>query len=178
MTSIIALGMVVLLISVTMGVAIYSRRWSRTSSEFFVAGQNISWLQNALALTGDYLSAASFLGVAGAIAVLGIDKTWDGLGYFGGYIVLLALLAVPLRKVGRFTTPEILTTRFPGCKSLRIGGMMGAVVISTFYVVPQMIGAGALLQLLLGWDYTFAVLVIGVIVIAYVTTGGLSLIHI
>ncbi|NLX47921.1 MAG: cation acetate symporter [Euryarchaeota archaeon] len=173
MTSVVTLLIVVALIAVSLGVAVYTRRSARTSSEFYVAGQNISWLQNALALTGDYLSAASFLGVAGAIAIFGIDKTWDGLGYFGGYIVLLALLAVPLRKVGKFTTSEILTTRFKGSKSLRFGGMMGAVVISTFYVVPQIVGAGALLQLLLGWNFTFSVLVIGALVIAYVTTGGM-----
>ncbi len=173
MTSIVAMSLVIGLIAVSIGVAIYSRRWSRTSSEFYVAGQNISWAQNALALTGDYLSAASFLGVAGAIAVLGIDKTWDGLGYFGGYIVLLALLAVPLRKVGKFTTSEVLTSRFKGSRSLRFGGMAGAVVISTFYVVPQIVGAGALLQLLMGWSYTLAVIIVGVLVIAYVTTGGM-----
>jgi len=173
MTSAIAMIIVIGLIALSMGVAVFTRRSARTSSEFYVAGQNISWLQNALALTGDYLSAASFLGVAGAIAIFGIDKTWDGLGYFGGYIVLLTLLAVPLRKVGKYTTSEILTTRFEGSKSLRLGGMLGAVVISTFYVVPQIVGAGALLQLLLGWDYTFSVLVIGVLVIAYVTTGGM-----
>lgn len=173
MTSVIAMIIVIGLIALSMGVAVFTRRSARTSSEFYVAGQNISWLQNALALTGDYLSAASFLGVAGAIAIFGIDKTWDGLGYFGGYIVLLTLLAVPLRKVGKYTTSEILTTRFEGSKSLRLGGMLGAVVISTFYVVPQIVGAGALLQLLLGWDYTFSVLVIGVLVIAYVTTGGM-----
>ncbi len=173
MTSVIAMIIVIGLIALSMGVAVFTRRSARTSSEFYVAGQNISWLQNALALTGDYLSAASFLGVAGAIAIFGIDKTWDGLGYFGGYIVLLTLLAVPLRKVGKYTTSEILTTRFEGSKSLRFGGMLGAVVISTFYVVPQIVGAGALLQLLLGWDYTFSVLVIGVLVIAYVTTGGM-----
>lgn len=173
MTSVVALIIVVALIAVSLGVAINTRRSARTSSEFYVAGQNISWLQNALALTGDYLSAASFLGVAGAIAIFGIDKTWDGLGYFGGYIVLLALLAVPLRKVGKYTTSEILTTRFKGSRSLRFGGMMGAVVISTFYVVPQIVGAGALLQLLMGWNFTFSVLVIGALVIAYVTTGGM-----
>ena len=173
MTSIISLAIVIGLVVLSLSVAIYTRRSARTSSEFYVAGQNISWLQNALALTGDYLSAASFLGVAGAIAIFGIDKTWDGLGYFGGYIVLLALLAVPLRKVGKYTTAEILTTRFKGSKSLRFGGMMGAVVISTFYVVPQIVGAGALLQLLMGWNYTFSVVVIGVLVISYVTTGGM-----
>jgi len=173
MTSAVAMILVVGLIALSLGVAVYTRRSARTSSEFYVAGQNISWLQNALALTGDYLSAASFLGVAGAIAIFGIDKTWDGLGYFGGYIVLLALLAVPLRKVGKYTTSEILTTRFKGSKSLRFGGMMGAVVISTFYVVPQIVGAGALLQLLMGWNFTFSVLIIGVLVIAYVTTGGM-----
>ncbi|PTD94744.1 cation acetate symporter [archaeon SCG-AAA382B04] len=173
MAALVPLLIVLILVGITLGIAWYSRRWTRTTSEFYIAGQKISWIQNALALTGDYLSAASFLGVAGAIAVLGIDKTWDAMGYFGGYIVLLALLAVPLRKIGKFTAPEILTTRFEESKFLRTGGMLGSVVISGFYVVPQLVGAGALLQLLLGWEYVFAEIVIGALVITYVTLGGM-----
>ncbi|MFA7342302.1 MAG: hypothetical protein WCY65_03950, partial [Candidatus Methanomethylophilaceae archaeon] len=153
MASAITLAFVFGLIGVSLGVAIYSRRYSRTASEFYVAGRKISWLQNSLALTGDYLSAASFLGVAGAIAVLGIDKAWDGLGYFGGYIILLLLLAVPLRKIGKYTAPDALTTRFKDNRAIRMSAMVSVVIISTFYVIPQMVGAGALLQLLVGWDY-------------------------
>ncbi len=169
----VALSIVLGLVAVSLLVAIYSRRYSRTAAEFYVAGRKISWLQNSLALTGDYLSAASFLGVAGAIAVVGIDKAWDGIGYFGGYIVLLLLLAVPLRKIGKFTAPEALTTRFTGNRAIRFSAMFSVVLISTFYIIPQFIGAGALLQLLLGWDYVFSLLVIGVIVISYVAIGGM-----
>lgn len=173
MTSAVTLAFVFGLIGVSLGVAVYSRRYARTASEFYVAGQKISWLQNSLALTGDYLSAASFLGVAGAIAVLGIDKAWDGLGYFGGYIILLLLLAVPLRKIGKYTAPDALTTRFKGNRTIRFSAMISVVIISTFYVIPQMVGAGALLQLLVGWDYTFSVIVIGLLVITYVAVGGM-----
>ncbi|WGI17404.1 cation acetate symporter [Methanonatronarchaeum sp. AMET-Sl] len=171
--NIVALTIVLALVTITIGVAWYSRRWTRTTSEFYVAGQKISWVQNALALTGDYLSAASFLGVTGAIAILGIDRTWDAIGYFGGYIVLLALLAVPLRKVGKFTASEILTTRFRASKTVRTSAMIGSTVISSFYIVPQLVGAGALMQILLGWDYVISVLIIGVIVITYVVMGGM-----
>ncbi|OUJ19084.1 Na+(or H+)/acetate symporter ActP [Methanonatronarchaeum thermophilum] len=171
--NVIALSIVLVLVSITIGIAWYSRRWTRTTSEFYVAGQKISWVQNALALTGDYLSAASFLGVTGAIAILGIDRTWDAIGYFGGYIVLLALLAVPLRKVGKFTASEILTTRFRASKTVRTSAMLGSTIISSFYIVPQLVGAGALMQILLGWDYVFSVLIIGTIVIIYVVMGGM-----
>ncbi|MGE4274500.1 MAG: cation acetate symporter [Candidatus Methanomethylophilaceae archaeon] len=173
MASAITLAFVFGLIGVSLGVAIYSRRFSRTASEFYVAGRKISWLQNALALTGDYLSAASFLGVAGAIAVLGIDKAWDGLGYFGGYIILLLLLAVPLRKIGKYTAPDALTTRFKDNRAIRLSAMVSVVIISTFYVIPQMVGAGALLQLLVGWDYVMAEVIIGALVITYVAVGGM-----
>lgn len=173
MTNYVALSIVLALVAVSLIVAIYSRRWSRTTAEFYVAGRKISWVQNSLALTGDYLSAASFLGVAGAIAVVGIDRAWDGIGYFGGYIVLLLLLAVPLRKIGKFTAPEALTTRFTGNRAIRFSAMFSVILISTFYIIPQFIGAGALLQLLLGWDYLFSVIVIGVIVISYVAIGGM-----
>lgn len=172
MASIVAIAMVLILVGIAIGVAFYSRRWTRTTSEFYIAGAKISWVENALALTGDYLSAASFLGVAGAISVLGIDKTWDALGYFGGYVVLLALLAVPLRKVGKFTAPEILNTRFSG-RTLRTGAMLGSIVVSAFYIVPQMIASGALLQLLLGLDYVVAEIIIGAIIIVYVVLGGM-----
>ncbi|MDD3398385.1 MAG: cation acetate symporter [Candidatus Methanomethylophilaceae archaeon] len=173
MASAITLAFVFGLIGVSLGVAIYSRRYSRTASEFYVAGRKISWLQNSLALTGDYLSAASFLGVAGAIAVLGIDKAWDGLGYFGGYIILLLLLAVPLRKIGKYTAPDALTTRFKDNRAIRMSAMVSVVIISTFYVIPQMVGAGALLQLLVGWDYVMAEIIIGALVITYVAVGGM-----
>ncbi len=168
----IALAIVIILVSISIGIAVYSRRWTRTTSEFYIAGAKISWMENTMALTGDYLSAASFLGVAGAISILGIDKTWDALGYFGGYVVLLALLAVPLRKVGKYTAPAILNTRYTG-RTLRTGAMMSSIIISAFYIVPQMIASGALLQLLLGWDYVFAEIVIGSIIVFYVVVGGM-----
>ena len=172
MGSMIALILVVIMTAISIGVAIYSRRWTRTTAEFYVAGRQISWIENALALTGDYLSAASFLGVAGGICMLGIDKVWDALGYFGGYIVLLFLLAVPLRNLGKYTAAEIITTRFKS-KTLRIMAMIGTVLICAFYLVPQMLGAGALLQLLLDWDYVFAEIVVGILIMVYVTIGGM-----
>ncbi len=173
MTNYVALSIVLGLVAVSLLVAIYSRRYSRTAAEYYVAGRKVSWLQNSLALTGDYLSAASFLGVAGGIAVVGIDRAWDGIGFFGGYIVLLLLLAVPLRKIGKFTAPETLTTRFKNNRMIRMSAMFSVVLISTFYIIPQFVGAGALLQLLLGWEYLFSLLVIGVIVISYVAIGGM-----
>ncbi len=168
----IAFALVVLMTLVSIIIAWYSRRWTRTTAEFYVAGHSIPWIQNALALTGDYLSAASFLGVAGAIAIFGIDRMWDALGYFGGYVVLLILLAAPLRNVGKYTVADVLDERF-NWKPLRALAMIGTVIICAFYLIPQMVGSGWLLNVLLGWDYVFAEVVIGALMVIYVVLGGM-----
>lgn len=168
----IALIIVVISLFFTLFVAWYSRRWTRTTDEFFVAGGKISWVSNGLALIGDYLSAASFLGVAGAVAIFGIDRFWDGLGYFAGYMTVLFIIASALRNTGKFTVADVLMARFDW-KYIRIVSAVTTLVICTFYLVPQIIGAGGLFHLLLGWDYMFTMVLVGSMMAIYVILGGM-----
>lgn len=156
----------------TLMVAWYSRRWTETTSEFYVAGGKISWVANGLALIGDYLSAASFLGVAGAVAIFGIDRFWDGIGFFGGYMTVLFIIATALRNTGKYTVADVLTARF-NSRSIRVMSAVTTLIICTFYLVPQIIGAGGLFHLLLGWDYLFTMLIVGVLMGLYVVLGGM-----
>ena len=168
----LALTIVFIFLFCTLGVAWYSRRWTRTTSEFYVAGGKITWLANGLALVGDYLSAASFLGVAGGIAIFGIDRFWDALGYFSGYLVVLLLIAGPLRNVGKYTVADVLDARF-NSKTLRVVVMLATIFISTFYLIPQMLGAGVLFQTLLGLPYIVTTVLIGSLMVVYVVLGGM-----
>ncbi|MEG6615446.1 cation acetate symporter [Peptococcaceae bacterium 1198_IL3148] len=169
-----SLSLLIVLISIllTISVAWYSRRWTRTTADFYVAGGKISWLANGLALLGDYLSAASFLGVAGAIAIFGIDRFWDGIGYFAGYMTVLFVVASALRNTGKFTVTDVLMARF-NCRYIRVISAITTLIICTFYLVPQIIGAGGLFHLLLGWDYLFTMMVVGVLMALYVVLGGM-----
>lgn len=169
---VLALFIVVISIFITLGIAWYSRRWTRTTAEFYVAGGRITWLANGIALIGDYLSAASFLGVAGGIAIFGIDRFWDALGYFSGYVVVLLLIAGPLRNVGKYTVADVLDVRF-NSKTLRVIVMIATLFISTFYLIPQMLGAGVLFQTLLGLPYNVTTVLIGGLMILYVVLGGM-----
>lgn len=168
----IALTIVFFSLFITLFVAWYSRRWTRTTDEFFVAGGNISWVSNGLALIGDYLSAASFLGVAGAVAIFGIDRFWDALGYFAGYMTVLFIIAAALRNTGKFTVADVLMARFDW-RYIRIVSAVTTIVICTFYLVPQIIGAGGLFHLLLGWDYMFTMILVGSLMASYVIIGGM-----
>lgn len=168
----IALTIVFISLFLTLFVAWYSRRWTRTTDEFFVAGGNISWVSNGLALIGDYLSAASFLGVAGAVAIFGIDRFWDALGFFAGYMTVLFIIAAALRNTGKFTVADVLMARF-NWRYIRITAAITTLTICTFYLVPQIIGAGGLFHLLLGWDYIFTMILVGSLMAVYVIMGGM-----
>lgn len=168
----IALGIVVLSIIITFFIAWYSRRWTRTTTEFYVAGGQIPWRLNGLAMFGDYCSAASFLGVAGAIALAGIDRWWIALGFFAAWIVVLLILAGPLKNTGKFTVGDVLATRFTG-STVKMLAMIITIIIGTLYLVPQIVGAGHLFELLLGWDYMTTVIVVGVLMGLLVIMGGM-----
>lgn len=168
----LATFLVIAFVLLTLGIAWYSRRWTRTTVEFYVAGSKITWLANGLALVGDYLSAASFLGVAGGIAIFGIDRFWDALGYFSGYLVVLLLIAGPLRNVGKYTVADVLDFRYSS-NTLRVVIMVATLFISTFYLIPQMLGAGVLFQTLLGLPYVLTTVLVGGVIVLYVVLGGM-----
>lgn len=150
----------------------WGKKFTSNTTDFYVAGGKISPRLNGWAMFGDYCSAASFLGVAGAIALTGIDSWWVAIGFFGAWIFVLVILAGPLKSSGKFTVGDVLVGRFGG-RSLKFLAMLTTVVIGTLYLVPQIVGAGHLFQLLLGWDYLVTVFVAAVIMGVMVVMGGM-----
>ena len=170
----IALVIVAASILFTVYVSYYNRRHTRTTASFYIADAQISWKINGLAGLGEYCSAASFLGVAGGVAMVGVDGWWLALGFFAAWVVVLLVIAGPLKNTGTFTVGDALNARFGGdSRGIRIVAMLSTVALCTLYLVPQMVGAGHLFKLLLGWDYLPTVLVTGALMAFYVIVGGM-----
>ncbi len=168
----IALLIVALSVALTIYISYSNRRHTRTTASFYVAGGKIPWRVNGLAMLGDYSSAASFLGVAGAIALGGIDGWWIALGFFGAWITVLLVAAGPLKSAGKFTIADALVARFEG-RTIKILAMISTIVLCTLYLVPQIVGAGHLFKLLLGWSFLPTVIVTGTLMALFVILGGM-----
>ncbi|MCT7657015.1 sodium/solute symporter [Mycobacterium deserti] len=156
----------------TVAIGAYGVRLSRTTSDFLVASRSIGPRWNAAAISGEYLSAASFLGVAGLIAKYGADALWYPVGFTAGYLGLLLFVAAPLRRSGAYTVPDFAEFRL-GSARLRRVAMVVVVVVCVYYIVPQYQGAGLALKALLGLPVWVGPLVVGAIVIANVVAGGM-----
>jgi len=161
------------------GIGWYSRRWTNTTAEFYVADGQIPWKLNGVAMFSNYASAASFLGVAGAIALFGIDNWWLALGFFAGWVVVVLTIASPLRRSGKYTVADALQERFSG-REIRFLTIVTGVIIGTIYLVPQLVGAGHLFNLLIPLDaigsnasYVFWVVIAGGFTAAIVVLGGM-----
>ncbi|WP_462324656.1 sodium/solute symporter [Desulfoplanes sp.] len=148
-------------------------RVQKTAADYYLAGRKVNSFINASAISSDYLSAASFLGVAGIAFLKGFDGIIYAFGFFVGYIALLLFLASPLRKFGKYTVPDFVSERFHS-RHARIWGIVGVLFVSMFYMAPQMLGAGKVMGLLLGLDYKTAIVVISLIITVYVTVGGMK----
>ncbi|OGV51731.1 MAG: hypothetical protein A2017_10340 [Lentisphaerae bacterium GWF2_44_16] len=148
-------------------------RSNTSSKDFFIAGSKVPWIQVGIAMVGSYLSAASFLGCAGDIGVFGIDSIWLSIGFFGGYMAVLLLIAGPLRNVGSYTVADALHCRFPDDR-IKLIVMISTLIISTFYLVPQMLGAGLLFEMLLGWNFIAVTVSVGVLMSIYIIFGGMK----
>lgn len=144
-----------------------------TTSDFYVGGTSIPWIQTGIAMVGSYLSAASFLGVAGDIAVKGVDRIWIAVGFFGGYMAVLLLIAGPLRNVGSYTVADAIYKRFPS-KAIKLTVMISTVIISIFYLVPQMVATGKLFELILGWNFLVVTVSTGILMCFYIVFGGMK----
>jgi cation/acetate symporter len=162
----------VVIIALTLGITYWAAKRNVGTSSHYVAGGQITGWQNGLAISGDYLSAASFLGIAGAIALQGFSGFYLSIGFLVAYIVVLLLVAEPLRNLGKYTVADMLTTRF-NTRRVRSASALNTLAISTFYMIAQLVGAGALIQLLLGIPYWIAVLVIGILMTIYISLGGM-----
>ena len=156
----------------TVAIGIYGVRFARTTSDFLVASRTVGPRWNAAAISGEYLSAASFLGVAGLIAKYGADALWYPIGFTAGYLGLLLFVAAPLRRSGAYTVPDFAEFRL-GSRRLRKLAMLVVVVICALYLVPQFQGAGLTLNILLGVPGWVGAAVVGLIVIANVVGGGM-----
>ena len=163
----------VVLVSVaTVLVGAYGLRMSRTTSDFYVASRSVSPRWNASAIGGEYLSAASFLGVAGLILAYGSDMLWLPVGYTAGYLVLLVLVAAPLRRSGAYTLPDFAEARLESRRVRRVAGLLVA-GIGWLYLLPQMQGAGLALRVVTGVPQWIGAAVVAVVVVVNVTAGGM-----
>ncbi|MGI8529866.1 MAG: cation acetate symporter [Geodermatophilaceae bacterium] len=167
-----ALPAIVLVTVVTLVIGAYGVRFARTTSDFLVASRTVSPAWNASAISGEYLSAASFLGVAGLVMKYGADVLWYPVGFTAGYLAMLLYVAAPLRRSGAFTLPDFAEARL-GSGRIRLLCAAFVVLIGWLYLVPQLQGAGLTLGTVTGAPYWLGAVVVGVVVTANVATGGM-----
>ncbi|MDQ9095925.1 solute symporter family protein [Bacillus licheniformis] len=160
------------IVALTLVITYFAAKQTKTANEFYTAGGGLTGIQNGLAIAGDYMSAASFLGIAGMIALNGFDGFFYSIGFLVAYLVVLYIVAEPLRNLGKFTMADMIASRFKQ-KKIRGVAALNTITISTFYMIAQLVGAGALIKLLLGIDYTLAVCIVGVLMTIYVVFGGM-----
>ncbi|HZW46615.1 MAG TPA: cation acetate symporter, partial [Microvirga sp.] len=159
------------IIALTLGITAWASRQNTGTDSHYVAGGQITGWQNGLAISGDYLSAASFLGIAGAIALGGFSGFYLSIGFLVAYLVVLLLVAEPLRNMGKYTLADMLASRF-NTSSVRSVAALSTIAISMFYMIAQLNGSGALIGLLLGFPYWLSVIVIGILMTVYIVAGG------
>ena len=160
------------IIALTLGITAWASRQNTGTDSHYVAGGQIKGWQNGLAISGDYLSAASFLGIAGAIALGGFSGFYLSIGFLVAYLVVLLLVAEPLRNMGKYTLADMLASRF-NTSSVRSVAALSTIAISMFYMIAQLNGSGALIGLLLGFPYWLSVIVIGILMTVYIVIGGM-----
>jgi cation/acetate symporter len=168
----VAMAFFFLFIAVTLGITYWAARRTRTTEQFYAAGRSIGAGQNGFALAGDYMSAASFLGIAGLVSTTGFDGLIYSTGWLVGWPVVLFLIAEPLRNLGKYTFADVVAFRLKQTP-VRISAAIGTLATVTFYLIAQMVGAGGLIRLMFGISYTSAIAIVGAVMIAYVLFGGM-----
>jgi len=156
----------------TLGLSFWLGGKAKSSEGYFAAHGQIPWFVNGIAFAGDYLSAASFLGICGMIAFYGYDGFLYSIGYLAGWIVALFVVAEPMKRLGRFTFADALDSQF-NSRGIKLAAGISTLVVSVFYLIPQMVGAGALVTPLLGFDQWVGVVMVGTVVILIVVTAGM-----
>jgi cation/acetate symporter len=159
-------------IAVTLGITWWAARKTRTAEHFYAAGRSVTGLQNGLALAGDYMSAASFLGIAGLVSLSGFDGLIYSIGFLVGWPIVMFLIAEPLRNLGRYTFADVVAYRLRQTP-VRVAAALGTLAVVAFYLIAQMVGAGNLIKLLFGISYETAVVIVGCVMLAYVLFGGM-----
>ncbi|MGH9330037.1 MAG: sodium:solute symporter family transporter, partial [Vicinamibacterales bacterium] len=159
-------------IILTLGITWWAARRTSSTEQFYAAGRSVSGFQNGLALAGDYMSAASFLGIAGLVALSGFDGLIYSIGFLVGWPIVMFLIAEPLRNLGRFTFADVVAFRLRQAP-VRIAAAIASLAVVSFYLIAQMVGAGNLIRLLFGLPYEAAVVTVGAVMLAYVLFGGM-----
>ncbi len=167
-----AIIMFFIFIGGTLGITYWAAKRTKSASDFYTAGGGISGFQNGMAIAGDYMSAASFLGLSGLVYLKGYDGLIYAIGFLVGWPVILFLMAEKLRNLGKFTFADIAAYRL-GQKEIRTLAALGSIAVVTLYLIAQMVGSGKLIQVLFGLEYEYAVILVGVMMIVYVTFGGM-----
>ncbi|QOV90425.1 sodium/solute symporter [Humisphaera borealis] len=159
-------------VGIVLGLSFYLGRKAKSAKGYYAAHGQINWFVNGIAFAGDYLSAASFLGICGMIAFFGYDGFLYSIGYLAGWVVALFVIAEPLKRMGKFTFADALDAKFnsPGIK---LAAAISTLLVSLFYLIPQMVGAGVLIQPLLGFSHETGVITVGIVVILIVATAGM-----
>ncbi|MBU5613282.1 solute symporter family protein [Geomonas azotofigens] len=168
----ITIGMFMIIIAVTMGVVVWAAKQTKSAADFYAAGGGITGTQNGWAIAGDYMSAASFLGISGLISLYGYDGFMYSVGWLVAYITVLLIVAEPCRNAGKYTLGDILSFR-TSPKPVRAFAAISTVAVSTFYLTAQMVGAGKLMALLVGIPYKMSIIGVGVLMVGYVVFGGM-----
>jgi cation/acetate symporter len=167
-----AIGFFLVFVALSLVVTWWAAKRTRSAKEFYAAGRNVTALQNGLALAGDYMSAASFLGIAGLVALKGFDGMIYATGWLVGWPALLFLIAEPLRNLGKYTFADVVAFRLRQ-RPVRVASAIGGILTVLVYTTAQMVGSGNLIRLMFGIPYETAVLLVGAVMLVYVLFGGM-----
>ena len=167
-----ALVMAAIILSITLGITYWASKRASTAVGFYAAGRQITGRQNGLAISGDYLSAASFLGIAGLIFLYGFDGFLYSIGFLVAFLTVMFLLAERMRNAGKYTIADVLSFRLNETPA-RAAAALGTFAVVAFYLIAQMVGAGVLIEKLVGINFSLAVLLTGAFMLCYVVFGGM-----
>ena len=168
----IAIVMFVLFVTATIGISYWASKRIQSSSDFYNAGGNLTGLQNGAAIAGDFMSAASFLGITGLVFAFGFDGLIFAIGAFAGWPIMLFLFAKRVRNIGSYTFTDVVSRRLQRTK-ISVVAIVGTITVVVMYLIAQMVGAGKLIELLFGLPYEVAIVTVSTLVIVYVTFGGM-----
>src|ERR687898_928622 len=167
-----ALSIFAVIVAITLGITYWASQRTKDATTFWAAGRGITGAQNGFAIAGDYMSAASFLGIAGLIFLFGFDGFLYSAGFLVAFLIVLFLLAERMRNAGKYTMADVLSFRLNE-RPARTAAALGTLVVVAFYLIAQMVGAGVLIQALVGIDFSLAVIITGAFMLCYVIFGGM-----
>ncbi|STZ76428.1 cation acetate symporter [Bergeriella denitrificans] len=167
-----AIVMFLIFVAFTLGITVWASKQNKSTKDYYTAGGGISGFQNGLAIAGDYMSAASFLGISAMVFTRGYDGLIYSTGFLVGWPIVLFLVAERLRNLGKFTFSDVAAYRLQQAP-VRLFAASGSILVVIFYLIAQMVGAGKLIQLLFGMEYMYAVVLVGVLMVCYVLFGGM-----